>query len=73
MTEGVDVVAHGGRDSQVVRQESLAIEKLPAHRLAGREVAVGLDPLPAGDHPTPGADKPADAGKQRGEVSMTQR
>ena len=74
MSERVHVVADPGRDPQVLGQEALPVEELPAHRLACRQVAVRLDPLAARDDPAPVPHKRTRMrANSSGDVSMTQR
>ena len=53
-------------DVETIAEIPLAVQGLPDKALAGRQIAVWLQPPAVDDRPSPGADEAADARKQRG-------
>ena len=60
VAEHVGVPEHLGAAAEFALEEALAVEELPHERLAGGQVAVGLDPRPADRQPLPAAHALAD-------------
>ena len=60
VAEHVGVPEHARAAAELALEEALAVHELAHERLAGGQVAVGLDPRPADREPLPGGDALAD-------------
>ena len=60
VAEHVGVPEHARAAAELALEEALAVDELAHERLAGGQVAVGLDPRPADREPLPGGDALAD-------------